>query len=53
MVDAVQWTHTEGLIVGIIFSPNNAREQYDEWTLDYLTYLTEHDALPAVHPWRL
>lgn len=46
IVDAIQWTRANGYTTAIIYSPHAAGEQYDEYTLDYIDYLLERDALP-------
>ena len=46
VVDAIQWTRSQGFSAVVIISPHNASTQYDEKTALYVDYLKTHDALP-------
>lgn len=46
VIDAIKWTHGQGLTVAIIVSPHNAGVDYDKATSDYVKYLKDHQALP-------
>ncbi|WP_136082200.1 autotransporter outer membrane beta-barrel domain-containing protein [Pontiella desulfatans] len=46
ILDAIGWAHSQGHTVGIIVSPNNSKEEYDEETEAFVQILRDHDALP-------
>jgi len=46
IIDAIQWAIKNGYTVGIIVSPNSAKEQYDEDTKKFIAMLYSNRCLP-------
>jgi hypothetical protein len=48
VVDAIQWTHAQGLKTVVIDSPHNSKTHYAADSLRFLEYLRAHQAVPDI-----